>query len=74
MSEGNVDDLRKELSRLEDEEAKLSAIRERLQHQIDFGFESETARAREREVSDERRELHRRIDSIRASLGEPQKA
>jgi predicted nucleic acid-binding Zn-ribbon protein len=74
MSEANVDDLRTELSRLEAEEAKLSANRERLQNQIDFGFASETTRAREREVSDERRELHRRIDSIRARLGELQQA
>jgi chromosome segregation ATPase len=74
MSEANFDDLRTELSRLEAEEAKLSAIRERLQHQIDFGYASETTRAHEREVSDERQELHRRIDSIRARLGEPQKA
>jgi chromosome segregation ATPase len=74
MSEAGVDDLRRELTRLEAEEAKLSATRSRLQHQIDFGYESETTRAREREISDERVELHRRIDSLRARLGEPQNA
>jgi hypothetical protein len=74
MSEAEIDDLRRELSRLEAEEAKLSAIRERLQHQIDFGYASESTRAREREVSDERQDLHRRIDSLRARLGVPQSA
>jgi hypothetical protein len=74
MSEASIDDLLEELSRLEAEEARLSATRERLQHQIDFGFASETTRAREREVSDERQELHRRIDLIRARLAEPQSA
>lgn len=74
MSEVSVDDLRAELARLETEEATLSATRERLQHQIDFGFASETSRAREREISDERLEVHRRIDSIRARLGERQSA
>ena len=52
----------------------VDAARSRLQHQIDFGFESETTRAREREVSAKRLELHRRIDSIRARLGERQTA
>lgn len=74
MTETNLDDLRAELERLEREEAELSAVRERLQHQIDFGFESETTRAREREISDERQALHRRIDSIRARLAERQTA
>jgi len=74
MSDAGRDDLRRELSRLESEEAKLSAIRSRLQHQIDFGFASETTREHEREISDERMELHRRIASIRARLGEPQNA
>jgi len=74
MSELSLDDLRAELARLEGEEAELSAARSRLQHQIDFGFESETTRAREREVSAKRLELHRRIDSIRARLGERQTA
>jgi chromosome segregation ATPase len=74
MTETSLEDLRAELARLEGEEAKLSAMRSRLQDQIDLGFESETTRSREREVSDERQELHRRIDAIRARLGEQQTA
>lgn len=74
MTQGSPEDLRAELARLEGEEAKLSALRGRLQDRIDLGFESETTRSREREISDERRELHRRIDSIRARLGERQTA
>jgi len=68
MADTNLDDLRSELSELEAEEARLSATRERLQHQIDFGFASATTREREREVSDERRALHRRIESLRERL------
>ncbi|HEY5694213.1 MAG TPA: hypothetical protein VIR14_06870 [Gaiellaceae bacterium] len=69
MSEPGLDDLRSELALLEAEEARLSATRKRLQDQIDFGFESGTTREREREVSDERRKLHRRIESLRERLG-----
>jgi hypothetical protein len=65
MSEADLDDLRDELARLEAEEAQLSAVRDRLHQQIDFGYGSETTRAREREISDERQELHKRIDSLR---------
>jgi hypothetical protein len=66
--EASVDDLRRELSSLEVDEARLSAVRRHLQHQIDFGFESATTREREREVSDERQEIHRRIDSLKELL------
>jgi hypothetical protein len=66
--EASVDDLRRELAKLEGEEARLSAVRRHLQHQIDFGFESSTTRDREREVSDERQEVHRRINSLRELL------
>jgi outer membrane murein-binding lipoprotein Lpp len=65
MAEASLDELLGELARLEAEEAQLSSVRDRLHSQIDFGFGSETARAREREVSDERQELHRRIDALR---------
>lgn len=65
MSEITLEDLRTELARLEAEEARLSAMRGHLQHQIDFGFETASTRGREREVSDERRELHARIDELR---------
>jgi hypothetical protein len=47
----------------------VSAERRRLHQQIDFGYATETTRAREREVSDERHELHRRIDELRGLLG-----
>lgn len=66
--EASVDDLRRELSKLEVEEARLSAVRRHLQHQIDFGFESSTTREREREVSNERQEVHRQIDALKELL------
>lgn len=68
MSEAGLDDLRRELALLEAEEARVSALRGRLQHQIDFGFETGSTREREREVSDERQELHRRIEALRERL------
>ena len=72
--ETSVDDISRELSKLEAEEAQLSAARRHLQHQIDFGFESATTREREREVSTERQEVHRRIDSLRELLRSRQDA
>lgn len=68
MSETSLGDLRDELARLEAEEAQLSAVRDRLHQQIDFGYGSETTRAREREVSEERQALHRRIDALREQV------
>lgn len=68
--EASVEELRSELADLEAEEARLSAMRRHLQHQIDFGFGTESTREREREVSDERREVHRRIDSLKELLRE----
>lgn len=68
MEEKSLDDLRRELAGLEAEEARVSALRGRLQHQIDFGFETTSTRDRERDVSDERLELHRRIDALKARL------
>jgi chromosome segregation ATPase len=70
--ETSVDDVRRELADLEAEEARLSAARSHLQHQIDFGFETASTREREREVSDARRDVHRRIDSLRALLRDRQ--
>jgi hypothetical protein len=67
--EDNLDQLRGELAQLEAEAAQLSAARHRLHQQIDFGYGSETTREREREVSDERRRLHERIDVLRERLG-----
>lgn len=49
----------------------MSAQRRHLHQQIDFGYATDEARAREREVSDHRRELHRRIDELRERLGPP---
>jgi hypothetical protein len=67
--EGSLPDLHAELAALEEEEARISAERRHLHRQIDFGYASETTRAREREVSDRRRKLHVRIDAIREDLG-----
>lgn len=67
--EENLPDPEAELAALEEEEAQVSAERRHLHRQIDFGYASETTRAREREVSDHRRELHARIDAIRENLG-----
>ena len=69
MSEADLDELRRELRALEAAEALASAKRNRLHQQIDFGFATEDAQARERAVSDERRQLHARIDAIRERLG-----
>ncbi len=68
MENPTVEELRGELAVLEAEAARLSLMRGHLQHQIDFGFETSSTREREREVSDERRELHGRIDSLRELL------
>jgi hypothetical protein len=70
MESISIDDLRGEIADLEGHAARLSAMRSHLHHQIDFGFETATTRAREREVSDERNELHRRIDSLKETLRE----
>ena len=68
MENLSIDDLRGELADLEAQAARLSQMRSHLQHQIDFGFETATTRDRERKVSDERNELHQRIDSLRETL------
>ena len=74
MDEASIDYVRTELAKLEAAEARLSAERERLHNQIDFGFETTSSREREREVSDERRELHHRIDALKKQLGTEQTA
>ena len=68
MDNLSIEDLRGELAALEAKAAQLSQKRSHLHHQIDFGFETSTSREREREVSDERNEVHQRIDSIRELL------
>jgi hypothetical protein len=61
-------ELREELARCEREELHLSAVRRQLHNQIDRGFASEHTRKRERQVSDERQVLHRRIEVLRAQV------
>lgn len=68
MEEASLDELRAELAVLKAREKRLSAERERLHHQIDFGFESASTAERELEVSAARRELHQRIDLLRKIL------
>jgi hypothetical protein len=68
MENASIDALRGELAVLEARAARLSAMRNHLHHQIDFGFETSTSREREREISDERNELYQRIDSLKALL------
>ena len=68
MDNPSLNDLRGELAALEARAARLSQMRDHLHHQIDFGFETSTTRDREREVSDERNELHERIDSLKELL------
>jgi hypothetical protein len=68
MEDLSIEDLRGELAKLEAKAARLSQMRSHLHHQIDFGFETGTTRTREREVSDERNELHQQIDALRQTL------
>jgi hypothetical protein len=60
-----------ELSRLEREADRLSAARRRLHKTIDAGFASDLHRRQERQISDERLALHRRIDALRGDLEPP---
>ena len=74
MQHPSIEDLRSELVDLEAKAARLSQMRSHLHHQIDFGFETATTREREREVSDERIEIHRQIDSLKQTLRERETA
>jgi hypothetical protein len=74
MRHPSIEDLRGELADLEAKAARLSQMRSHLHHQIDFGFETGTTREREREVSDERNELHRQIDSLKKTIHERESA
>jgi hypothetical protein len=69
MEEAGLDGLRAELALLEGQEQLFSAKRRHLHNQIDYGYATEATRAREREVSDQRQRLHRRIDELRELLG-----
>jgi hypothetical protein len=68
METQSIDELRAALADLEAQAARLSHMRSHLHRQIDFGFETSTTKEREREVSDERTELHRRIDALKEAL------
>jgi hypothetical protein len=59
-----------ELRRLEQEEARLSALRRKLHDRIDSGFANEVTLRREREISDERLAMHRRIAVVRLELAQ----
>ena len=72
MQQPTIEDLRIELATLEARAALLSQMRSHLHHQIDFGFETVTTR--EREVSDERNEIHRQIAALKATLRERETA
>lgn len=61
-------ELATELIRLERAEKALSSLRRRLHDQLDKGFGTPSAAARERQVSDERRALHAQIDALEALL------
>jgi hypothetical protein len=64
----DVNALIAELERLNRQEKELSAVRRRLHDHIDKGFPNEMTLARERQISDERLALHRRIAELRAAL------
>jgi uncharacterized protein YlxW (UPF0749 family) len=72
--ETSPDELRAELAQLEAEKERLTAERKRLHDKIDFGFGTDETRAREREVSDARQDLHRRITALRERIGSPEVA
>jgi hypothetical protein len=72
--EAGDENLLEELSQMQAAEARLSAERNRLQDKIDFGFGTDATRQREREVSDERRKVHERIDALREQLRKQQLA
>jgi len=57
-----------EIQALEREEERLSHERRRLHDQLDKGFANDAAVERERKVSAERLEIHRRLDQLRALL------
>jgi hypothetical protein len=68
VEEASLDGLRSELALLRAQEERLSAERNRLHDQIDFGFGKETTRERDRKISDKRRQLHDRIHTLEERL------
>jgi uncharacterized protein YlxW (UPF0749 family) len=69
MDIATLDALRAELAELLAQQERLTAERQRLHDKIDFGFGSDETRAREREVSDARQDVHRRIEALRERIG-----
>ncbi len=69
MDGTNLDGLRAELAELLAEKERLTAERQRLHDKIDFGFGNDETHAREREVSDARQDVHRRIEDLRERIG-----
>jgi uncharacterized protein YlxW (UPF0749 family) len=69
MDLATLEGLRAELAELLAEQERLTAERQRLHDKIDFGFGNDETRVREREVSDARQDLHRRIESLRERIG-----
>jgi chromosome segregation ATPase len=63
----DVETLLRELARLEQRERDLSNLRGKLHLRLD-GFPNEVTKRQERQISAERRDLHRRIDRLRAQL------
>jgi hypothetical protein len=60
--------IRAELEVLEGEEREISAIRHKMHERIDLGFPTDLLIQQEQKLSKERRELHGRIDALRARL------
>jgi uncharacterized protein YlxW (UPF0749 family) len=69
MDRTNLAGLRAELAELLAERERLTAERQRLHDKIDFGFGTDDTRVREREVSDARQDVHRRIEALRERIG-----
>jgi uncharacterized coiled-coil DUF342 family protein len=63
----DIDELMLELEQLEHSEREISALRSKIFDRL-ASFPNEITQQKEREVSAERRALHRRIDELRAQL------
>lgn len=63
----DIDALVLELEQLEHREREISALRSKIFDRL-ASFPNEITKQKEREVSAERRALHRRIDELRARL------
>jgi hypothetical protein len=63
----DLESLLVELSKLEQREREVSGLRGRVHRRLD-GFPNEVTKRQESQLSAERRELHERIDQLRAQL------